>query len=257
MQDLQEAFTQVETAATPSSGELSGEQELALAFGGDQTETPPPPEDTPPATEEPGEAGDESLQPPAPQEPTPDPKELTEEYIQARVREQVEAAQREQLTRAQQEEFSKRLSQLSDADYGAYMRQHQQTIAQYQSAQEAALVHFYKESTTDVLSHVAELKTLSPEEAAAINPKGAKSYADLVGKMVDVAAAKRAEKLAKPTAEKMFQAWKATEQAKLAKHASTITEMSGGATASRAGLDLDLETSSGREILTAAFSDKG
>ena len=247
--------TQASGITEPSAAEL-----FAQAWGG-ATENADP--ETPETTETPPSESDQE-EPSTTDLPSPDasstapeprtaPPELTQEYIDAQVQARIADAQRQQAEEAQRKQVEDALSRMSDTEYGQYMRQYSQQVAAFKSAQEAAMVNFYRESTTDVLQKIPELKQLTPDEAKRINPREASSYSELVSRMADVVAEKRAAKLAEPKAKELFEAWKTNEQAKLAKKAHTIEEMSGRASR----FEPDIERTSGKDILQFAFSQNG
>jgi hypothetical protein len=239
------------TTPEPTANEL-----FAQAWGGGgEPETPPapdtpetPPADTPESGQEEPSAALTSSDPPS-QTAAP---ELTQDYIDAQVKERLAAAQQQAAEDAQRKQFEDAFGQMSDAEYGKFMRQYQQQVAQFKSAQEAAMVNFYRESTTDVLTKIPELKSLTPDESARIDPRKASSYSELVSRMADVVAEKRATKLAEPKAKELFEAWKTNEQAKLAKQARTVSEMSG----MLPGHEPDFDNSTGKAILEYAFSNQ-
>ena len=186
--------------------------------------------------------------PPAPRDPLADP-------VVQRVVEERAAALREQERLAelarQREDY---IRSLPDADYGRIRRQQEAFEQNTQALRDQIALSFYQEGYVGLVNAFPELKSLSPDEAAALDPTSHQSYTSLAAAMADLVASKRAEKLAEKRAEEIVAARMKDELAKVYREYPRQPALTGGGPV---GDDLPFDATDGEDDLRAWYRSQG
>lgn len=147
---------------------------------------------------------------------------------------------------------------LDDEEFGRRQREQQRLSPVLTQAQQSGYARaqqdFFNHAVTTVWTNVEELRSLPESEKRALDPTSPefKTYGEYINRLVDVAATKRAEARASVLAEDLVTARVASELAKLRKGEASPRSVSGPA--SGPGPIVDVETMTGSQLLTAAFS---